>query len=313
MAEELEIPGRQTLEDTLRRLLNRARRRTGASATAMVELLGPLQARSAGTRRSWYDWHERPETVSALAALGALHLLGPSTAVEVVFGQTEAGAPRTPAAQAADLERQLVGVREELAHQRELNAAVQARLEELTSRLEAAAPPARVDQPVQDLKPLAAAIIVRNDRVLLTERRFPGHGEQWSWPSGKVERGESLEEAILRELVEELLISDAKVIRYVGDIDLPSGFRMSHFHVAIPADAEPKLNDYEQLIRTAWMTRDEAQQALASLPPDVARQALELLDRVLAELQVEAMDRASAEPVTKEETRRAARRRARGA
>jgi ADP-ribose pyrophosphatase YjhB (NUDIX family) len=97
---------------------------------------------------------------------------------------------------------------------------------------------ASVPQP-PDLMPLAGAIIVRGDRVLLTERRFPGHGEQWSWPSGKIEGSESLEDAIRRELLEELLIADAEVIEYMGTIDLPSGFRMSHFHVAIPQTPSP--------------------------------------------------------------------------
>jgi 8-oxo-dGTP diphosphatase len=137
-------------------------------------------------------------------------------------------------------------------------------------------------QPSEDLKPLAAAIIVRGDRVLLTERRYPGHGEQWSWPSGKIEKGESLEEAILRELHEELLITDARIIAYIGDIDLPSGYRMSHFQVDIRASSEPKLNDYEQLVRTEWMTRDDAAQAFKSLPADIARQALVFLDRVIS-------------------------------
>ncbi len=138
-------------------------------------------------------------------------------------------------------------------------------------------------QPATELQPLAAAIIVRDGRVLLTERRFPGHGEQWSWPSGKIEGGESLEDAILRELQEELLIVDGKVIGQVGEIDLPSGFRMTHFHVAIPPDAEPKLNDYEQLVQTRWMTRDEARQAFESLPPEIAGQAMAFLDQVLSE------------------------------
>jgi 8-oxo-dGTP diphosphatase len=135
----------------------------------------------------------------------------------------------------------------------------------------------------QALKPLAAAVIVRGDRALLTERRYPGHGEQWSWPSGKIERDESLQDAILRELHEELLITDARVVSYLGDINLPSGYRMSHFHVDIPADAEPKLNDYEQLVGIEWMTRDEAKEAFRSLTPEIADRALVLLDRVLAE------------------------------
>ncbi len=137
-------------------------------------------------------------------------------------------------------------------------------------------------QPRSELRPLAAAIIARDGRVLLTERRFPGHGEQWSWPSGKIEHGESLEDAIRRELREELLIDDAQVLEYVGAIDLPSGYRMAHFHVTIAPHAEPTLNDYEQLTRAHWVTRDEAERAFASLPPGIARRALAFLDRVLA-------------------------------
>ena len=131
------------------------------------------------------------------------------------------------------------------------------------------------------LKPLAAAIIPRGERVLLTERRLHQHGEAWSWPSGKVEPGESLEEAIVRELYEELLLGNVKVVRRLGDIDLASGFRMSHFHVTIPDDAEPVLNDHANLSQIRWMTREEAQQAFRTLDPTIAQGALRLIDDVL--------------------------------
>jgi hypothetical protein len=38
------------------------------------------------TRRSWYDWQERPETVSLLTGLAAMHALGPEASMELVFG-----------------------------------------------------------------------------------------------------------------------------------------------------------------------------------------------------------------------------------
>jgi 8-oxo-dGTP pyrophosphatase MutT (NUDIX family) len=132
------------------------------------------------------------------------------------------------------------------------------------------------------LKPLAAAIIPRGQRVLMTERRYPGYGEVWSWPSGKIEKNETLEEALLRELHEELLIADAHIVRHIGDIDLPSGYRMSHFLTSIPESVQPRLNDYEQLVQVQWMTRDEVERALATLPPHIAERALEFVDQVLA-------------------------------
>ncbi len=138
VADDEALPGRQALEDGVRRLLERARKRSGASAAEMVTLLGHLQAKAAGTRRSWYDWNERPETVSALTVLAALHLLGPAAAVDAVFGQ---GADRTEVPsedQVTALQRQLRQLQQELARQQRRNQAVEARLEELATRLEPA-------------------------------------------------------------------------------------------------------------------------------------------------------------------------------
>jgi len=47
------------------------------------------------------------------------------------------------------------------------------------------------------------AVVVDDDRLLLIRRgRAPGVG-QWSIPGGRVERGETLAEAVVRELAEE--------------------------------------------------------------------------------------------------------------
>jgi hypothetical protein len=68
-------------------LLERARERTGASVERMVKTFGELQPRGAVTRRSWYDWQERPETVSLLTGLAAMHALGPEASMELLFGE----------------------------------------------------------------------------------------------------------------------------------------------------------------------------------------------------------------------------------
>jgi hypothetical protein len=84
----------------------------------IVQGLGELQPRGAGTRRSWYDWLEKPETVSALAALAAMHVLGPSGAAEVMFG--DAGTSELGAENAAleELRVLFAQVQEELGEQR---------------------------------------------------------------------------------------------------------------------------------------------------------------------------------------------------
>jgi hypothetical protein len=67
-------------------LHEQARERIGASVERMVKTFGELQPRGAVTRRSWYDWQERPETVSLLTGLAAMHPLGPEASMQLVFG-----------------------------------------------------------------------------------------------------------------------------------------------------------------------------------------------------------------------------------
>jgi hypothetical protein len=79
-------PDRAALENQARQLLELARKRTGASVDRMVKTFGEFQPRGAATRRSWYDWHERPETISLLTGLAAIHALGPDATMQLLFG-----------------------------------------------------------------------------------------------------------------------------------------------------------------------------------------------------------------------------------
>lgn len=52
---------------------------------------------------------------------------------------------------------------------------------------------------------VSAAIIHRDDKILITQRLEGKHMEfLWEFPGGKVEEGESPEECIVREIMEEL-------------------------------------------------------------------------------------------------------------
>ena len=51
---------------------------------------------------------------------------------------------------------------------------------------------------------VVAAIIVREGCVLATQRGYGAYKDWWEFPGGKVEAGETLEEALVREIAEEL-------------------------------------------------------------------------------------------------------------
>ena len=65
---------------------------------------------------------------------------------------------------------------------------------------------------------VVAAIIKKNDKVFITQR---GHGEfkgKWEFPGGKIEVGETPEEAVVREIREELK-SEVKVESFFDEIE----------------------------------------------------------------------------------------------
>lgn len=51
---------------------------------------------------------------------------------------------------------------------------------------------------------VCAAIIINNNKVLLTQRGYGEYKDKWEFPGGKIEENETKEETIIREIKEEL-------------------------------------------------------------------------------------------------------------
>lgn len=49
-----------------------------------------------------------------------------------------------------------------------------------------------------------AAVIIKDKKFLLTQRGYGEYKDKWEFPGGKIEKGESKDEAIKREIREEL-------------------------------------------------------------------------------------------------------------
>ncbi|WP_272929517.1 NUDIX hydrolase [Rhodovulum sulfidophilum] len=80
--------------------------------------------------------------------------------------------------------------------------------------------------------PAAIAVVIRAKQVLLVRRANPPDAGLWGFPGGKIDRGETLTEAALRELAEETGIS-ADPLRVFTAVDAfdreASGALRRHF------------------------------------------------------------------------------------
>ncbi|MDI6844639.1 MAG: (deoxy)nucleoside triphosphate pyrophosphohydrolase [Candidatus Saccharicenans sp.] len=67
---------------------------------------------------------------------------------------------------------------------------------------------------------VVAAVIKKDGRLLLAERLDRPEDSGWEFPGGKVEPGETPEEALTREIKEEMGI-EIRVLRFLDQVELP--------------------------------------------------------------------------------------------
>ena len=76
---------------------------------------------------------------------------------------------------------------------------------------------------------ITAGIIVKNNKVLIGQRKFHDKfGGKWEFPGGKIEKGETPEEAIRREIREELEV-EIEVGPLLGTIE----YDYPNFHLSM--------------------------------------------------------------------------------
>lgn len=112
---------------------------------------------------------------------------------------------------------------------------------------------------------VVAAVIERDGLILATERGYGEYIGLWEFPGGKVEPGETGEEAIVREIHEEMN-ADIDIERFIMtvDYDYPS------FHLTMHCYLAHLVSAFELLEHQAakWVDAGDAEK-LEWLPADV--------------------------------------------
>ncbi len=112
---------------------------------------------------------------------------------------------------------------------------------------------------------VVAAIIIRDGKVFSTQRGYGDWKGWWEFPGGKMEPGEGPEEALVREIREEL-DAEISVGRLLDTVewDYPSFHLTMHCYICSLASDSMHLNEHEA---SAWLTR-ETLRSVRWLPAD---------------------------------------------
>ena len=101
---------------------------------------------------------------------------------------------------------------------------------------------------------VVAAIIIENDKVFATQRGYGEFKDGWEFPGGKIEPGETPEEAIVREIKEEL-DTEVEVIELLDTVE----YDYPNFHLSMVCfickikSGDLVLKEHEA---AKWLTKD---------------------------------------------------------
>lgn len=113
---------------------------------------------------------------------------------------------------------------------------------------------------------VVAAIIIRDGRVFATQRGYGEWKDYWEFPGGKMEPGETPEEALRREIREELAteIEVGELLTTV-EYDYPNFHLTMHCYLCTVVSGHLSLLEHED---ARWLAQDELD-SVNWLPADV--------------------------------------------
>ncbi|MFE2527279.1 NUDIX hydrolase [Streptomyces sp. NPDC059382] len=112
---------------------------------------------------------------------------------------------------------------------------------------------------IEARRAVAAAVVVLDHRVLLVRRRVAEGALSWQFPAGKIEPGETPEEAARRETEEEtgLLVVPERVL---GQRVHPMTGREIHYIACRPVGGRAIVASAEEVAGLSWVPHGEIRQ-----------------------------------------------------
>ena len=113
---------------------------------------------------------------------------------------------------------------------------------------------------------VVAAIIRKEDKIFATQRGYGDFKDWWEFPGGKMEVGETPEEALKREIREELS-TEISVDEFLCTVeyDYPAFHLIMHCYLCSLLTEALHLNEHEA---AKWLTKDELD-SVKWLPADI--------------------------------------------
>lgn len=123
---------------------------------------------------------------------------------------------------------------------------------------------------------VVAAIIKDGNKIFATQRGYGEFKDGWEFPGGKIEDGESPQEALVREIKEELDVEiSVQELFDTVEYDYPEFHLTMHCFISSLKAGKIVLNEHED---ARWLSKDELD-TVAWLPADEG--LIEKLKKVL--------------------------------
>lgn len=114
---------------------------------------------------------------------------------------------------------------------------------------------------------VVAAIIKKDDRIFATQRGYGDWKDYWEFPGGKLEAGETREQALMREIREEL-DTEIRIDKYLTTLewDYPAFHLTMHCYLCSLVTETLHLLEHEA---ARWLSKDELD-SVHWLPADIS-------------------------------------------